>query len=195
MIITLSNMSISSANVQTTFFAPEPDQRLHAAYHEAAHAVVAYYFGWWVNHECVEIDERQYCGLRRYTSDNTEQAQVCVNLAGWRAEMRLNPVRATARSEFDLIDSLCDARWDPEEDDDDIDTFRRLLQEHPHATDEDLFALYRFYGAMTDEILSRPNVWASIERVAHALLQHGKLGHEEVIDLLDDGVAGGAFRV
>ena len=41
------------------------DQRHAAAYHEAAHAVMAFYLGGWVNDEGVEIDERQYCGLDR----------------------------------------------------------------------------------------------------------------------------------
>jgi hypothetical protein len=39
-------------------------QREAAAYHEAGHAVVAYHFGWWVNDEGIEIDGRQYTGLR-----------------------------------------------------------------------------------------------------------------------------------
>jgi hypothetical protein len=34
--------------------------RVSGAYHEAAHAVVAYFVGWWVNHEGVEIDAREY---------------------------------------------------------------------------------------------------------------------------------------
>ena len=39
------------------------DQRRETAFHEAAHAAVAYWFGWQVNPEGVEIDQRQYCGL------------------------------------------------------------------------------------------------------------------------------------
>jgi hypothetical protein len=61
-------------------------QRQASAYHEAGHAVVGYYFGAWLNPEGVEIDARQYTGLRFRPWDYTTETRVIVSMAGWLAE-------------------------------------------------------------------------------------------------------------
>ena len=103
----------------------EPDQRKHAAFHEAAHAVVAHWFGWWINPEGVEIDDRQYCGLRMERWANTQEAQTCVNAAGWLAEVKLAPCIAKRRSDEDLEFSIDAVRSREDEPDwgDDEDTW------------------------------------------------------------------------
>ena len=188
---------VSSKHPSSTVFNDNPPPtkgcwRWHSAYHEAAHAVIAYHFGWWVNHEDVEIDDRQYCGLRRRVLDDTEQAAVCVSLAGWGAEMRLAPDLATSKSDDDLIFWLRDVRRGNPDESDDADVFQRLMQTRPNASNEDLLAVYRSYEAETATLLSRADVWESIERVAHALLESGKLSGEQVEVLLVAGVKDGA---
>jgi hypothetical protein len=75
-------------------------QRHASACHEAAHAVVAYNVGFWVNDEGVEIDDRQYTGYRLREIDNTTWRRLNVALAGWIGEHlwygKGNQLRTTA---------------------------------------------------------------------------------------------------
>ncbi len=173
----------------------EPDQRRHAAFHEAAHAVIGYYFGWWLNEEGVEIDERQYTGLRCEQRTWTERASVCVSLAGWGAEMRLAPDLARPFPDEELLACLEDLRWWGHSDlqGDEADVFERLMETRPDASDEDLMALYRGYEAETAALLARPAVWASVQRVADALLERGRLTDAEVVEMLGAEVEDGVF--
>ena len=95
------------------------EQRRHAAHHEAAHVVVAYWFGWWVDDHGVMIHNygikdvpcggRDYTGLKLPRWANTTQAQVCVNNAGWLAEMMLTPT-LPHREDRDLLEDLGEIR-------------------------------------------------------------------------------------
>jgi hypothetical protein len=86
------------------------DQDETTAYHEAAHAVVADWFGWWLSPEGVMIGKRDYCGLRLQAWQSTDEAAVCVSLAGWSAEMRLAPERAKPREDDELQDVIEDRK-------------------------------------------------------------------------------------
>jgi hypothetical protein len=177
------------------------DQRETTARHEAAHAIVAYHYGWWVNHEGVEIDERQYTGLRRRQFENTEEARVCINQAGWLAEVLWpeNVGKAEPRKDEDLRSVLDDLYWDEVEFDegsDDLDTFVTLKESLPDATDDELLAAYRVYEAKTLALLKEPKVWNAVEAVAVALCQKGKLEAEEITEILDNmdfEYSGGTF--
>jgi hypothetical protein len=165
------------------------DQRETTAHHEAAHAIVAYHYGWWVNHEGIEIDERQYTGLRRRQTENTEEARVCINQAGWLAEVLWPGSQAEPRKDEDLFYEIANLDWydaEFDEDSDDIDTFLVLKESLPDASDDELLAAYRVYEAKTLALLKQPKVWEAVEALAVALCQKGKLEAEEATEILDD---------
>jgi hypothetical protein len=188
---------------------PQPDNRRHCAFHEASHAVLMYYFGGQVSHEGVEIDARQYCGYAINPLTHTAKASICVSLAGWGAEMRFAPQFASSLADGELLYFIYAAEDvvecfkqgripEPDEiDDADADNtkvFARLMLAQPYASYESLIAAFRAYEKETADLLARPEIWESIERVSNALLEHGKLLREEVEDLLDPGVKDGVFR-
>jgi hypothetical protein len=59
------------------------DRQRQAAWHEAGHAIVAFRFSRWINHEGIEIDRRPYSGLWRTPTSDTERAGVMIACAGW----------------------------------------------------------------------------------------------------------------
>src|SRR5690349_7419684 len=130
------------------------------AYHEAGHAVIAYEMGWWVNHEGVEIEERQYCGLRRYLEDNTIEKDACVTLAGWCAEHKWHG-RGQIGDEQALL-SMMDAIRGGYGDDypgDMCDTLTRLISEDPDADDAEVLARYAAYQQQVKDLLAEPRIW------------------------------------
>jgi hypothetical protein len=62
------------------------DCRIHTAYHEAGHVVVAYWYGWWLNEDGVEIDTRWYTGTRSPALLYTTETRVVNSMAGRIAE-------------------------------------------------------------------------------------------------------------
>jgi hypothetical protein len=165
---------------------------------------VAYWFGWWVNHEGTSIwsydvpgvpdGGRDYTGMRCQVWAYTTQARACVSHAGWLAETILRPDLST-REDEELARQIDELQWQDEADDPDDahDTLRALIEANPHMSAQDLLGEYRRYETETLAILNRPEVWQSIERVAHALLAKGRLTGDEVEACLADGVRYGAF--
>ncbi len=180
------------------------EQRRHAAFHEAAHAVLAYWFGWRVNYESVCIMSyglprvpdggQDYTGMRCELWAYTLRARACVNAAGWLAETIIKP-ELSVRDDDDLSWAINEVRWQDESEDegDHQSTFRALIGTHPDMSDEELIRAFRRYDAETLAILSRPEVWQSIQRVADALLTKGRLSGPEVEECLADDVRHGAF--
>ena len=164
-------------------------RREATAYHEAGHAVVAYVFGWRVAGNGIEIDASQYADVSFRRVDRTTDAEVIQSLAGRLAEFKLhgNGGRHSEDTETLLLEiqlaRLDPADWDAE-DADDLVVFGRLLSEDPDATDETLLERYGAYVAATVRLLDEPVVWAAVERVAAALIEHGKLDVDAVEALL-----------
>jgi hypothetical protein len=155
-------------------------QRRASAYHEAGHAVVAYCFGWWLNPEGVEIDARQYCGLRREAWLSNEPAEVMVLQAGWLAEClhhgRREPhTRANVKQVIALME---------DDDDNDLPVALRVIRNYnPRISGRALVKRYLDFQEQTEALIEI--VWDAIDKVAKALLARGRLSHEDVEDLVD----------
>ena len=104
-------------------------QTRHTAYHEAAHAVIAHWFRWNVNHEGVRIIPDGYCGLTCRSDHYTLQAECCISLAGWLAEVRLAEDDSLHRSDDDLMYVL--HNLDEEADSDDGMVLQALIAAYP----------------------------------------------------------------
>ena len=159
------------------------------AYHEAGHAVIAVTCGWSVNHEGVEIDEREYTGFTLLLRENSPTQRIHVNLAGWLSEHKFHGLGGLR--EDDDLQSVLDMARNPvfaDEDDrgaDDFGTFEALLEDYPGATDEELIAKYREYQNDVMDELDDPDVWKTIEILAALLLKKGKVEGEEANELID----------
>jgi hypothetical protein len=160
-----------------------------AAYHEAGHVVIAYHVGWWVNPEGVEIDERQYTGLRCNKEDDITDRAVLVDLAGWLSEFEWHGLGGL-RSNDDLVSAIQEVRdcrdftEEPDEDwgwGDDEEAFHRLLADFPGASDNELLVMYRDYQVRVQALMKEPAIWRAIEAVAAALTARGRLNDNEVL--------------
>ncbi len=160
--------------------------RRASAYHEAGHSVVAYSVGWWVSIKGVEIDRRQYTGLRKYSFHNDARRNAMVGCAGWLAEHRWHGRASKFRPDEDLEFSLDEARYEAEaiNDGDDEGTFREMLKEFPDKSDDELISMFREFEHWTWETISEDSVWQSVVRVAEALITKGSLTAAEVETLL-----------
>ncbi len=124
---------------------PKPDLIACGAYHEAAHAVVAYNYGGWVNHEGIEIagvgpGTRDWAGLsiqRRY--NYTPTAAIQISIAGHMAELKfagMDCLRKIEDLDFIIYDlRLCDGE---DSEGDDRYVFELLIKQHPEASDKEL---------------------------------------------------------
>ena len=101
------------------------------------------------------------------------------------AECRLTPDRAKRHSDDDLLFHIDEVRdgedcfWEADVADDDAQTFARILEEYPDATDDELISHYREYEKQTAALLEKDEIWGTIEKLARALLERGKLSKDE----------------
>ena len=162
--------------------------RRSSAVHEAAHAVLAVWFGGrvkWVEIEGIGDGECDYAALQYDFEDYTERAEACISCAGWLAELKAldDPARAAElrRTDEDLTTIIekygCYGCADELEEDfgDDGATLARILSTRPGATDAQAISCYRVYEAETDALLERDEIWTAIVAVADALFATGKL--------------------
>lgn len=164
-----------------------------SAVHEAGHAVMAYHVGWWVNHEGVEIDDRQYTGMRCHAHDHNEWRIAWTSLVGWLAEHRWHRRGERLQSVDDITDCIELARDGDKEELDEIggdmaDILRVLVKHYPTATDEALIETFREYEQKVwDELKNAPLLWQSIIDVATALSAKGQLTAKEVEAIFING--------
>jgi hypothetical protein len=133
-------------------------QRHLTAYHEAGHAVVGYWFGWWLNPEGVEIDYRMYCGTRAFNLDRTIEARVLVTMAGDVAEAKLvggNPPFSYRKKAEDALACFGDHQEDVE---DwwcgDLRDFALILREEdPDISEQRFLDLLDSYQRQTEALL------------------------------------------
>jgi hypothetical protein len=165
------------------------DCRIHTAYHEAGHVVVAYWYGWWLNEDGVEIDARWYTGMRSPVLLYTTEARVVTSMAGQMAEHKyhglgngrfdnegalelLEVARCIHRSEA-ILDE--ESEWSG----DDTDIAVVLVEDNPTITDHEYVRTLRTYQKKTRLILNKPAVWRAVMKVAEALLDTGRLTDTE----------------
>jgi hypothetical protein len=170
-------------------------RRTAAAYHEAGHAVVAYWFGWWLNDEGVEIDDRWYTGCRKLVLDNTVEAQICQAMAGWLSEHKWHGLGSDYFGDENALYGLYLARnYNPHDPDDfefeeagDIADIALMLYEaDSEITDEEFLKALAPYRERARKILDEAEVWRAIEKLAAALLASGKLSDEEARAAIGD---------
>jgi hypothetical protein len=153
------------------------EDRESAAYHEAGHAVIALFHRWEISPEGVEIDDRQYTGLRcRLWQMALEAPSVIISLAGVRAECKWRRLKHSPSDEglLDIIEAVRFG-YDDEAEGDHGDAFRHLIGLYPNARDEELIELYRRYEGETLALLETPHLWAKIELFAAELVARGKI--------------------
>jgi hypothetical protein len=162
------------------------------AYHEAAHVVIAYWFGWWVNDKGVWIDAYGgYAGLSYQMDNHVEQEHHCIDLAGQAAEMHLASDRANPRTNQYLIDTLKISHDPDGAEIDDGRVLARLTAAHPNEDDGQIIARYRALEQQTLELVRQEHIWSAIEIIAEELLRRKHLSRSEVEDLLPDGIQWG----
>jgi hypothetical protein len=153
------------------------------AYHEAGHAVVAYYFRGRLLGEGVRIgDEDAFAHTR-----SRPWRSVVVSLAGPVAEAKYLGV--TSIIDFDEVAAAVERQHDwlgrgRDEVSDELNAVRWLLQAEPDITASDAVERVRCCEAEVARLLDDPRVWSAVERVADALLRHRQLGHAKVMALL-----------
>jgi hypothetical protein len=172
-------------------------QRERAVYRVAARTVLAYWFRLPLDDKGVVVRGVDSCDLAPDLFLATEQAEVCVHLAGRLAEAVLYPP-LVGRSTDDELHTILDwADWDHEWPGDGADEFgalRRLVRGRGADSRQILITAYRCYEAETLDLLRYPPVWKSIECLAAALLEQGGLSYDQATALLSQIVCAGALH-
>jgi hypothetical protein len=161
-----------------------------ARYHEAAHAVAAYYHGWSVI-RVIATQEEWRTDYQRPAFGGWSESwrSACVTLAGWFADQRASwgDIRPEPWAEF-----LCSAMEERQLRDEGEEWLYgdhgQLLDEleemaaYPHAGT--LEECYREVVEDTRELVS--GHWRKIEAVADALERSGVLGGPEVVRVIEE---------
>jgi hypothetical protein len=146
-------------------------------------------FGWWINHEGIEIDRRQYVGLERASTSDTERAGVMIACAGWLAECRFHGLAGPRAEDYirEVIDLFDD---DAEACDSDVFDAIKAIREHgPDIDDDAIVARFMEFQRETSAVLEQADVWRDIEKLATALIRQGRLSGEDVAALLEQSLA------
>ncbi|WP_262272214.1 hypothetical protein [Microvirga yunnanensis] len=174
-------MTAQPANVSGLDFTRFPHGKREIAYHEAGHIVAglgigcrvreARIVGDWITRwsHAPDLPLHQRCGLF---------------LGGWVAEcILLNDNTPDDRHWYAAFDRARAGKggWC-----DECKVAAAILSKHPEMDTPFLLIQARRYAFMTRMFLGRH--WASVERVAHALLSVGTLDHDDCIGLVDEDV-------
>jgi hypothetical protein len=156
-----------------------------ACYHEAGHAVFAYEVGWWVNYEGVEVGNREYTGIGCLEIDYTPWRRACVFMAGLMAEYKFLHLKSFPR-DAELSNILTAVRAGHQQEGDEAEILRALVDQFPDAPDGDLIDLYREYQqVLLYEMEKSDSLWNRIQKIAQALFQKPRLTADEVEALLE----------
>ncbi len=154
------------------------------ARHEAAHAVMFYWFGWWLGKEGVSIiadeDSAGRAHPNLHPEDYTVRATIITSLAGPVSE-------GDYPSDADL-ESLC-AMYDYQS------VVHPLWATTPNPTAKRLVARIHSFEEETLRLLQYPPIANSIEAVADELLRKKTLSDGEVLELLRPEVLSATGRI
>jgi hypothetical protein len=169
---------------------------LSTAYHEAAHVVVGYWFGWQLNPDRpdgVVIDGQWITNHRIPLFLRTVEAVFSVNLAGWIAERKFTshipPERSVASIEETFKEAENERDEEPEyrEGSGDLyDCAMYFLEDYPEPTLETFTKYILACQTLMIELLSRPLIWRAIKKVAKALIARGRLSDDEAQEVIGD---------
>jgi hypothetical protein len=156
-----------------------------AAYHEAGHAVVGFWFGWVIAPGGVEIEPYQRCSFRCAGFAYTIEARAVIAMTGWLSELKWHRQGSPDR-DLELTRILEGHDWDQVSVDyeDSCQVLKTLVGSGEIVGFDELrFAIYalRQYAL---ELIARPAVWRAIRKVARALLAKGKLSDCDVVNAI-----------
>jgi hypothetical protein len=159
------------------------------AYHEAAHAVVAYRLGWWVRRGGVRIGAWPHVRLQHQQGDDNVRAQICIRMAGLLAEQKFHQVQW--RFEEDIIKEVVAIRAGRREE---LELFRSdlrnialaLVDDDPPIRLSEARRAIVYWRDETITLLDEPRVWDGIVRVAKVLVRRRHLSPRAVRHLLGD---------
>lgn len=166
----------------------KPDIRATTAYHEAAHAVVAARYGWWIIEPGIRIDSSWHAQFRCRVWDGTAPAQIAVFLAGELAARVHHGVLACgyrSRADFDcLYDDIKEEEGFL--DGDETDAIRVLIDRYPDMTPARLYRLFERLERRTLRLIQQPEIWTRIDGLVTALIERGDLSAEDASAIMED---------
>ena len=159
------------------------------AIHEAAHAVVAYEWGWWVRRGGVRIRSWPRACLGLQPTENDVGARICVSLAGLLAEEKFHGVRW--RFEEDVVKQLRAIRAGRREElelfPSDLQRIALALFDHdPPIRFSEARRSIAYWRNETNKLLDEPRVWDGVQRLAKALVRRRHLSPRAVRQVLGD---------
>ena len=164
------------------------DIRATTAFHEAAHAVVAAHYGWWIIEPGSLIDSDFFTGMRCRQMDGTPAAKIAVGLAGElaaRAHHGSNPIcRCLSENDFEFLHGNIVDGWG-EEEGDESEVLRVLIERYPAMRPPRLRELFNRLDRRTLRLIQRPQIWTRIDGLATTLIERGDLNATEVTVVME----------
>lgn len=158
-----------------------PEQiRTSSAYHEAAHAVVAAHYGWWIVDPGIQIDATCHTAMRCSRHCYTRGATITISLAGELAARRhlgISPVCGRLEeAEIDqvyreIVGGYCEEVGDTED-------VLSLLIDAGYSPPR-LCRLFNRLERMTLRFIQGTKIWPRIEGLASLLIERGDLAAPE----------------
>ena len=162
--------------------------RNSTAYHEAAHAVVAARYGWWIIEPGIRIDSAAHIQYRCYPWDWVASLRITIYLAGeLAARLHLGRLDEGFNSRSDFDDYCEDIK---EEngllDGDETEVIRILIDRYPTMPQSRRYLLFKRLERLTLRLVQQPEIWTRIDGLAKALIERGDLSDEEATEVMED---------
>ncbi len=164
------------------------DIRNSTAYHEAAHAVVAARYGWWIIEPGIRIDSTAHVQFRSNPWDFVDPIRITMFLAGELAallHLGRQPTGRYSRVEFDEFYDDIKEEWG-EQDGDETEVIRLLIDRYPTMPRSRLYLLFKRLERLTLRLVQQPEIWTRIDGLAKALIERGDLSDEEAKEVMGD---------